>query len=115
MTLIPGASPSVLAACAGTGNPYASASAWGYEAASSLTCDNLGDYNGIYRDILLDGLLVRIRTRYINGSAAWAYTGYTGALNANYYVGYWDDDHSTQFQIGRSDGVYATAGGNWGF
>jgi hypothetical protein len=115
MTLIPIASPSVLAACAGTGNPSASASAWGYEAASNLTCDNLGDYNGIYRDTLTDGLQVRIRTRWINGSSAWSYTGYTNGLNVNYYVGYWDNDKSTQFQIGRSDGVYATQGSNWGF
>lgn len=115
MTLIPVASPSVLAACHGNGVPYASSSGWGYEGPQNLTCDGLTDYNGLFRDQVTDGVLVRIRTRFINGNATWVYTGYTNGLNVNYYYGYWDGDGTTQFQIGRSDGVYATAGSNWGF
>lgn len=115
MTLIPIASPSALAACFGVGNPFASATTWGYENAQNLTCDNLGDYNGLYRDTLTDGKQVRIRTRWINGSSAWSYTGYTNGLNITYYYGYWDNDKYTEFQISRSDAVYATAGGNAGF
>lgn len=115
MTLIPIATPSVLAACHGQNVPFASTSGWGWEGAQSGTCDNLGDYYGIYKDTASDGFLVRIRTRNINGNAGWVYTGYTTGQNTNTFYGYADPNKSTQYQICRSGGVCATEGSNWGF
>ncbi|MCH9685279.1 MAG: hypothetical protein K0V04_27835, partial [Deltaproteobacteria bacterium] len=90
-------------------------SGWGYEASQSQTCDNLNDYNGLYQDKLIDGKRVRIRTKWINGSGSWVYTGLTNGLNVSYYYGYWDNNKSTNYQICRNDGVCASQGSNWGF
>lgn len=115
MTLIPAASPAVRAACHGAGSLFNSSSGWGFEGSNVSTCDNLGDYNGYFRDTASDGFVVRIGTRYINGSANWSFTGNSTGLNINTYYGYADNNHSTDYKICRGDGVCATQGSNWGF
>ncbi|WP_052550876.1 hypothetical protein [Enhygromyxa salina] len=107
--------PVAAAACHGSGSYFPSSSGWGYEAAQSQTCDNLGDYNGLFKDTVLDGKQVRIRTRWINGSSSYVYSGYTNAQNVNYYYSFWDNDKITNYNICRSDGVCAAQGSNWGF
>lgn len=115
MTLIPIASPSVKAACHGNGVLFNSTSGWGFEGSNVSTCDNLGDYNGYFRDTASDGFSVRIATRNINGNASWSYTSYSTGLNINTYYGYADNNSSTNYKICRGDGICATQGSNWGF
>lgn len=115
MTLIPLASPPVSAACHGAGAQFNSSSGWGFEGSNVSTCDNLGDYNGYFRDTSADGFSVRIATRNINGNSNWSYTGFSTGLNINTYYGYADGDHSTNYKICRSDNLCATQGTNWGF